>query len=112
MAITIEGLAPMRGDRLRALREIAGLTQEELAAAIGSSEPQVFRYEKNKNEPGADVLIRMAQFFHVSTDYLLGLTDELPMNDKHHLTPEEVATISAWRRGDLIEAIRIIINKG
>ena len=34
------------------------------------------RYETNEREPTAPVLVKMARFYHVSLDYLVGLTDE------------------------------------
>lgn len=98
----------MRGDRLRTLREAANLTQEELAIEIDSSEPQILRYEKNQNEPRADVLVRLAQFFSVSADYLLGLTDNPSINVDGDLNPQEAAALSAWRRGERLDAIRVI----
>lgn len=99
----------MRSDRLRALRELAGLTQEDLANALGISEPQIYRYEKNINDPSGDVLIRMARFFHVSSDYLLGLTDDQDRSAEQQLTPQETAAISAWRRGEFVTAIKIVV---
>lgn len=100
----------MRGDRLRALREAQGLTQEELALEVGSSEPQIWRYEKSENEPRADVLMRIAQFFNVSADYLLGLTDNSAMNINSELKAQEAAALDAWRRGERFEAIRVIVE--
>lgn len=100
----------MRGDRLRALRESARLTQEELATEIGSSEPQIWRYEKGKSKPGADVLEKLARYFNVSADYLLGVTDDPSENLSYELKPNEAAVIDAWRRGEKYEAIKVIMD--
>ncbi len=100
----------MRGDRLKALREAARLTQEGLAVEVGSSEPQIWRYEKNENEPRADMLVRIARYFSVSSDYLLGLTDNPSVRIDQELKPQEAAVLSAWRRGERIEAIKVIID--
>lgn len=100
----------MRGDRLKALREAARLTQEELASEVGSSEPQIWRYEKNESEPRADVLIRLAKYFDVSVDYLLGLTENPAINVDRDLNPQEAAALQAWRRGDVRRAIKAIVD--
>lgn len=59
-------------ERLRELRRSRGLTQKELGAKIGLSKAVVSKYETGIGCPSFDVLIRIAQYFGVSTDYLLG----------------------------------------
>lgn len=100
----------MRGDRLRALREAMNLTQEELALEVESSEPQIWRYENKNSPPRSDVLARLARYFHVSADYLLGLTDNPAVKVDQNLNPQEAAVLSAWRRGDRFEAIKVIVE--
>lgn len=48
--------------------------EEMLAAALHCSVPAVSGYETGRNDPNLDMLIAMARFYGVSTDYLLGLT--------------------------------------
>ena len=64
-------------DRLRTLRREAGLTREELAAETGISWRCIVNYELG-HVAGmrADNLFKYADVFDVSTDYLLGRTDE------------------------------------
>lgn len=64
------------GERLKQLREEANLTMEQLAANLGTKKQTISRYEKNQREPEYATLIKIAQFFNVSTDYLLGLKDK------------------------------------
>ena len=64
------------GSRLKELREEKGLTQKEVAAQLGLHSVTYLHYEKDQREPPLTVLMQMALFFDVSTDYLLGLTDE------------------------------------
>ncbi len=97
----------MRGDRLRLLREKRKLSQLDLANAVGSSEPQIWRYEHNDANPRADILKRLAEFFSVSADYLLGMTDNSGQIDSG-LSEKEKMALSAWRRGEIVEAIRVI----
>lgn len=63
--------------RLKELREEKGLTQTEVATAIGGSQSNLAKWEKEKVEPTADAICKLADFFNVSTDYLLGRSDEL-----------------------------------
>lgn len=72
----------MIGERLWDLRKDAGLTQDELAAALKINKHSISSYEREKSEPPDAIKIEMAKFFHVSVDYLLGLTDNPSPYDK------------------------------
>lgn len=100
----------MRGDRLKTLREKSGFTHTELAALIDVGYAQIYRWEAGKADPSGDVLIRMADIFNVSVDYLLGRTkDPTPRLETDDLSQKERAAIVAWRRGQKYEAIRVIV---
>ena len=76
-AIKNEGMDPVKlGERLLALRKQNGLTQAEAADMLGLSLSAHNRYEYGKREPTASVLIRMADLYGVTIDYLVGRTDE------------------------------------
>jgi DNA-binding XRE family transcriptional regulator len=60
------------GNRLRMLREGAGITQERLAQTIGTSKSSINMYERGEREPGIETILAIANHFGVSTDYLLG----------------------------------------
>lgn len=62
--------------RLRELRLEYGLTQKELAQKIKSTDKSVWAYEKGLATPPSEVLVAYAKYFNVTTDYLLGVTDE------------------------------------
>lgn len=62
--------------RLRLLRKERGMRQEDTAAALGLSTNGYQRYELNVRDPDAPVIVAMAELFGVSTDYLLGRSDE------------------------------------
>ena len=62
-------------ERLKQLRENMKISQRELARQTGISSAMISLYEANKKTPTIDVLIKLAKFFEVSADYLLGLTD-------------------------------------
>lgn len=68
----------MIGERLLDLRKDAGLTQDELAAILRINKHSISSYERDKSEPPDAIKIAIAEYFNVSIDYLLGLT-EMPM---------------------------------
>ena len=57
---------------MKTLRLQANLSQSELAQILGISRSAVSSYENGTREPNYDVLLKIAAFFNVSTDYLLG----------------------------------------
>lgn len=63
------------GNRLRALREDSDLTCESLANQLHITTRALNYYENNMREPSFPLLIQMADYLNVSTDYLLGRTD-------------------------------------
>lgn len=70
------------GHKLRRLRERAGLSQAEFAPHIGLSESSkgyISEIESGKKIPPAETVLRIAQFFNVTTDYLL--RDDIPERD-------------------------------
>ena len=64
------------GKRISALRENRKLTQEELASQLQISRASLSHYEKNRRKPDFDTLRKIADFFQVSVDYLLGRDDD------------------------------------
>ena len=62
-------------DRLIKLRKELNLTQEELAQKIGYTRTAISAWEIGRNEPSNADTIKLAEYFGVSTDYLLGKTD-------------------------------------
>ncbi|MGJ0908889.1 helix-turn-helix domain-containing protein [Clostridium botulinum] len=63
------------GERIKELRKEKGITQEELGKHVGVSTSMVGMYETNARKPSYEVLSKIAKYFRVSTDYLLGETD-------------------------------------
>ena len=69
----------MIGERLAEIRKDHGDTQARLAAKIGVSLPTVRAWEQEKSAPGHEMLVRLCKLYEVSSDYLLGLSDDDPM---------------------------------
>ena len=65
----------MIGERLYDLRKDADLTQEALAKILNTTKHNISKYECEQSEPPDSMKVLIARHFHVSIDYLLGLTD-------------------------------------
>lgn len=68
----IRGECTTFADRLKNLRMARSESQEDVAKALGISQSRYQTYESNKREPNSVLLIKIAKYFGVSTDYLLG----------------------------------------
>ena len=79
------------GNRLKELRQEKNLTQADVANAIGTSQRNIGRWENNENEPGASFVINLANFFEVSSDYLLEITDDFSLTSKKLLQKETLS---------------------
>jgi transcriptional regulator with XRE-family HTH domain len=64
------------GDRIALLREKNAFTQEELSSKLGISRAALSHYETSRREPDYNTINKIASFFNVSIDYLLGRTDK------------------------------------
>ena len=62
--------------RIRDLREDRDLTQQELASYLHIKQNTYSQYENGQRQLPVDVLIALAKYYNVSTDYILGLTDQ------------------------------------
>ena len=62
--------------RIREMREDHDLTQAQVADMLGMKQPQYFRYEQGYRDLPTDILIRLADYYQTSVDYLLGRTDD------------------------------------
>ena len=62
-------------NRLRDLREDADLNQTQVAKCLGMSQTGYSKYETEENDIPTQVLIKLAKFYHTSTDYILGVSD-------------------------------------
>jgi len=60
--------------RLKEMRKLRGLSQEQVAGMVGISHDSISSYERGFRDPPLDVLIKFAHLYRVSTDYLLGLS--------------------------------------
>ena len=66
--------------RLKELRRSRRITQLKLAMDLNLTQNTVSRYETGEREPGIAELVRIADYFHISVDYLLERADNPEMN--------------------------------
>lgn len=93
------------GTRLKKLRKEKDLTQDELAGILGVTRSTISAYETDALYPSVDALIKIASYFNVSSDFLLGLCD----SNKYatgDLTEEQTVIIDM-----LLEQFRYLNNK-
>ncbi len=89
------------GSRLSRLREGRGFhTRKSFAEHIGIPETTLRNYETDVREPGYTFLKQMSDFFEVSTDYLLGITEEKERRSTHQLKSSEFEHIEKYRSLD------------
>lgn len=69
----------MLKDRLKKLREDSGLTKKEVAIKVGITERAYIAYEYGERDVSTETLSKLADFYGVSTDYLLCRSDIKPM---------------------------------
>lgn len=66
--------------RLKELRKGRGMTQQKLASELSMTQKRISHYEIGDHEPNFVALIKIADYFDVSVDYLLGRTDNPKVN--------------------------------
>lgn len=99
----------MIGKRLRKLRENKGITQKELGKAIAIGNVTLSQYESNTRTPDIDTLMKIANYFGVTTDYLLGKSDET----SHGATarnPRRIPVLGSVRAGIPVNEDQDIID--
>lgn len=101
------------GNRLIKIRKEHGYTREALAHSLGISKFTLRNYELGTNEPGHAFLKQFSDLFHVSVDYLMGLTDTKDLTETFKASAEEQSIIEKYRNLDEHgkELIDIILDK-
>ena len=104
----------MFGIRLKELRKLKGVTQEQLAAIIGVERSSIGKYEgKSKIIPSDDIKGKIASYFGVSVDYLLGRTDDATpppadarLSDIDFALSGEIRELTDAEKQDLLDYVR------
>lgn len=88
------------GTRLKELREEMNKTQKDIAKVFGITNFQLSRYESGQSNPDPDLIKRFAEYYDVSTDYLLGLTSlkNYRMFENAGITDDEYKNLIPYQR--------------
>lgn len=74
-------------NKLKDLRIKNGKTQKELANFLGISDVAYYYYESEKRDMSPDIILKLANYFNVSTDYLLGKDENIKENRMYYMCP-------------------------
>lgn len=87
-------------ENVKKLRKRDRVSQQALANVLGVSQQSVNKYENHNVEPSIDTLKKMARYFNVSIDFIVGKTDEENSgeNDYSMLNSEEFAVVENYRK--------------
>lgn len=90
----------MLGPRLKALRKAKDLTQKELADKISVTHVSISGYENGNRTPDTETLQALADFFDVTTDYLLGRSDVMNprMFENTEITNDEYKNLTPYQK--------------
>lgn len=88
--------------RLRALREKQREKQSSVASSIGITKSTLSAYEKGTRKPSFDVLLKLAKYYSVSIDYLVGNEYENESVFSH---------LHGWQREFVTEVANLLVNK-
>ncbi len=102
-------------ENLRGLRQEKGISQRQLADVLLVSQQAINKYENHHVEPDIGTLIKMADFFNVSVDYLIGHSDirhKLERVHSYDLNEDESYIVNEYRKLDPSKkaAIRVLID--
>jgi transcriptional regulator with XRE-family HTH domain len=95
------------GIRIRHLRETYRLSQKQLAEALSLSNVQLSRYELGSRTPDPDTIVKIAKFFNVSTDFLLGMTPSIKEPNPSYESSE---AFTFYARIKEVDGLEVFIN--
>ncbi|MDE5884398.1 MAG: helix-turn-helix domain-containing protein [Oscillospiraceae bacterium] len=106
----------MIGEKIKALRKQKGITAKKVAEALNMLPDTYRNYETERREPNLETLSNIADYFGVSTDYLLGRETFQDPIDLLNLNPQEKAIVYAYvslkpdKRSEFVEILKNIVT--
>ena len=101
----------MIGERLKILREDSSLTQKQMAEKLSVNFRTYSGYERNEIEAGDDFIVKLSEYYNVSADYLLGISDQpcpIRKGDEYVRLPK---ALTANGRNELEQYIKYLVSK-
>lgn len=110
----------MFAERLKALRKRERITQEQLASIIGVERSSIGKYEgKSQTIPSDDVKCRIAEYFGVTIDYLMGYSDnpkpympERELTDVEHRLIDDFRSLNKEGQEKVLEYVDDLLSAG
>lgn len=98
-------------ENLKKLRLERNISQQKLAEAIGLSQQTITKYENGKSQPDFQTLMALAEYFHTSTDYLIGYTNNPGSN--RTIADTNIATDTSFSpyQVDKMKKTRVLPNE-
>lgn len=111
-ALSIPTMMTLRGQRIIQLRKEQGMTQYDLADALGISQNQISRYERGAFNPSVETLADLARVLNTTPDYLLGFSNtphpDAPPAPAPDLTEPQAELLALMARRDLAAQRRLV----
>lgn len=99
------------GNRIRFLREERNLSQVNMAKQLSISNVQLNRYESGARQPDPEMLLSIADFFHVTTDYLLGRSSRILEEAPSYMNAEDIILIQQIKQSpELLTLVKTAIS--
>lgn len=89
--------------RIKELREAKGMSQQKLAIQLNVTQAVVSKYESGLSEPDISTIRKISDYFGVSADYLLEISNEKIRISSSGLTEEEKGVLFNFKRLDIIQ---------
>jgi len=104
--------SPFLAERLKTLRAEAGWSQSELAEKIDSDGRQVSRYENGRITPSLEALVRIAETFNVSVDYLVVAdAHRRPLHSAENLLGDKLADLDPDDQAAMLKVLDALVMK-
>lgn len=101
----------MFSDRLKQLRRQQNLTQAELAKLLNIGTSTIAMYENNIRKPSYKILVKMAEYFDVSIDYMAGEKDNFQTLEGVGSIVKILSKLSEDEQEQVLDFIKFIANK-
>lgn len=94
--------------RLKELRESRHLSQQRLAIDLNVSQATISKYELSQADPDIPTIVQLAEYFHVSADYLLEISDSKQNISDSRLSDTEKQLVFDFKRLDKIQKAKLL----
>lgn len=99
-------------EKLRELRKEKGISLKELGAAMGVAESTMSLYENGKRQPDYETLLKLAEYFNVTVDYLLRGNDNSEcLLEELVILNRKARNMSPEKRQKLLEMARVMFKE-